>query len=377
MRRFKKILLALAVLLILGYLLHRPLLRQLGIALPYGSAEVAGLTAPPGFSVTLYAQGLSNPRFMAVGPGGLLDVAERGTDRVVALPDANRDGVADELVVVAEGFDDPASLDFSGASLYVGDRSAITRLQLDAAGRVVAREVAVPDLPTGGFHTSRTVLIGPDQRIYVAAGSSCNACVESDARRAAVMTYQPGGGGGQLYARGLRNAVGLATNPWTGEIWATNNGRDTMGDDTPPETVYALFEGGDYGWPRCDAGGIAYPDYGTCVGVSAPAVQMQAHMAPLGLAFYSSGPFPPEYHSLYIALHGSWNRSSPVGYKVMRVPLENGRVAGPAEDFVTGWLKADESSSGRPAGVTVAADGSLLVSDDKGGYIYRVAWVGK
>jgi glucose/arabinose dehydrogenase len=155
-----------------------------------------------------------------------------------------------------------------------------------------------------------------------------------------------------------------------------------MGDGLPPETVYALKEGGNYGWPRCHAGDIPDPDMGksadACEGVEAPVVEMQAHMAPLGIAFYSGGNFPAPYNdSLYVALHGSWNSSTKVGYKVMRVPLEGGRVAGEAVDFATGFLGVEDEVTGRPAGVAVGKDGSLFISDDKAGFIYRVSWRGK
>jgi glucose/arabinose dehydrogenase len=240
--------------------------------------------------------------------------------------------------------------------------------------------VIITDLPPGGAHTTRTVLFGADGRLYIAAGSSCNVCDETDPHRAAVWVFEADGIGGRLFARGLRNAVGLALNPWTGEIWATNNGRDFLGDDSPPETVYVVQDGRNYGWPRCHAGVIVDPNMGgpgACSGVEKPIVEMQAHTAPLGLAFYTAEQFPPQYRGLFIALHGSWNRSVPVGYKVVYVPLLDGRVAGPAEDFATGWLRPDGSSWGRPVGVTVAADGSLLVSDDKGGFIYRTTFSGQ
>jgi glucose/arabinose dehydrogenase len=269
----------------------------------------------------------------------------------------------------------------SGTLLMVGEHSRVDALTLEADHRATGRTALVPNLPTDGVHGTKTAVWGADGRLYVAMGSSCNVCNEGDERRAAVSVYSADGSAGRVYAKGLRNAVGLALNPWTGVIWATVNGRDLLGDDTPPEMVVALADGADYGWPRCHAGTVVDPEFGGsqgCAGVTPPVATMQAHMAPLGLAFYQSGPFPAPYaNSLYIAFHGSWNRSSKVGYKVMRVPLRDGAVAGPAEDFLTGFLAtADATAAGRPAGVAVARDGSLLVADDKGGFIYRVAWTG-
>lgn len=170
----------------------------------------------------------------------------------------------------------------------------------------------------------------------------------------------------------------MAINPWNQQIWVTNNGRDLLGDDTPPETVYRLQDGGNYGWPRCHAGTIVDPDFGhqgDCNGVIAPLVKMQAHSAPLGLAFYNASQFPQQFHGLFVAFHGSWNRSVPTGYKVVFIPLNGqGQVSGSVQDFMTGWLSKDEKTSGRPVGLAIGQDGALYVSDDLDGRIYRVTY---
>jgi glucose/arabinose dehydrogenase len=224
------------------------------------------------------------------------------------------------------------------------------------------------------------LLFSPDwETLYVSVGSSCNVCREEDPRRAAILAYNPDGSNERVFATGLRNAVGLALNPESGEIWATNNGRDWLGDDLPPETVYLVRENGDYGWPRCHVGRIVDPEFGSpdgCSNVVDPAVEMQAHTAPLGLDFYTGDAFPLPYRGdLFIALHGSWNRSVPVGYKVVRIPMQQGKP-GPVQDFVTGWLEEDGSNWGRPVGVITGADGALYISDDSGGRVYRVAFLG-
>jgi glucose/arabinose dehydrogenase len=219
--------------------------------------------------------------------------------------------------------------------------------------------------------------------MVLSVGSSCNSCVEEDWRRAAILVYEDAAGGeAALFARGLRNAVGLAVHPQTGQLWATNNGRDLMGDDVPPETVYIVEEGNDYGWPRCHSGDVLDPGLGqagACDDVAQPVVQMQAHSAPLALAFYTGNSLPEEYHGdLFIAFHGSWNRSTPTGYKVVRLPLDGSQAVGPVEDFASGWLDVETNeASGRPAGLTVGPDGALYISDDKGGFIYRVAYTGE
>ncbi|HEX8600414.1 MAG TPA: PQQ-dependent sugar dehydrogenase [Chloroflexia bacterium] len=387
-RRNRRLVLLAALLVVLGLLVWRPnsvlglLTRPFGISLDVSGGDAASVRVPDGFEVNIYASGLSGPRLMDVGPDGTLFVAERDGGRVVALPDKDGNGQADNSITVADGLAKPNSVSVYSGTLIVGEQGQISRFRLDEGYKSIERTVLVPDLPSEGFHSSKTAIIGSDGRLYVAMGSACNVCDESDERRAAVSVYGLDGSGGEVFARGLRNAVGLDLNPWTGEVWASNNGRDLMGDELPPETVYALSEGGDYGWPGCHAGDIPDPDFGksgnACEGVEAPVVEMQAHMAPLGIAFYQGGNFPTPYNdSLYVALHGSWNSSSKVGYKVMQVPLKDGRVAGEAVDFATGFLGAEDAVTGRPAGVAVGKDGSLFISDDKAGFIYRVSWRGR
>jgi glucose/arabinose dehydrogenase len=355
-----------------------------GVVLP---PEVIHL--PPGFGISVFVRGLRDPRMMALGPDGQLYVAERGAGRIVRLPDRDHDGVADGVEVVAEELSAPSSIAFyEDGSLYVGETTRIVRLSapdeaqalsLSEGGVFQAREVIIDGLPSDG-HNTRTVLFSPDwATLFVSVGSSCNACIEEDERRAAIVRYNPDGGGEEVFARGLRNAVGITFRPGTDELWATNNGRDWLGDDLPPETVYRVRPGDDAGWPYCHSGRIADPDYGSpdaCDGILAPAVEMQAHSAPLGLTFYTGQQFPQEYHGdLFVAFHGSWNRTVPTGYKVVRIPLRNG-TPGPVQDFATGWLRADGSHWGRPVDVLTASDGSLFVSDDSGGVLYRIFYAG-
>jgi glucose/arabinose dehydrogenase len=260
----------------------------------------------------------------------------------------------------------------------VGVPSGVVRLRdTDGDGVADQRETIIDDYPTGG-HSTRTVVFLPDGRMVVSVGSSCNACEEEDERRAAILIYDgPEGGGERVYASGLRNAVGVAVHPQTGELWASNNGRDLMGDNGPPENIYAVRDEVDYGWPYCHSGDIVDPDLGTdgaCEGVGQPVVEMQAHSAPLGIAFYTGQLFPEEYQGdLFIAFHGSWNRSVPTGYKVVRLPFKDGQPASAVEDFAMGWLDGQSNNvSGRPVDVLVGADGALYVSDDKAGFVYRI-----
>jgi glucose/arabinose dehydrogenase len=349
-------------------------------AVPLPGIPGKSIALPPGFGISVFVDGLDNPRMMTIGPDGHLYVAERGAGRILRLPDANLDGIVDQIDIVAEGLNAPSSLAFyRDGSLYVAETTRVLRLPpLSGQQEFGQPEVVIPDLPSGG-HNTRTVLFSPDySALFVSIGSSCNVCEEDDQRRAGIMIYNPDGSAGRVYAKGLRNAVGITFNPGTDKLWATNNGRDLLGDDLPPETIYLVEDGKDYGWPYCHSGRIIDPDLGSptaCQGIEEPMVEMQAHSAPLGLEFYSGDLFPKAYQGdLFVAFHGSWNRSSPVGYKIVRIPLD-GDTIGPVEDFATGWL-VDGTNWGRPVDVLTGPDGSLFVSDDAGGRIYRIFYAG-
>ena len=344
---------------------------------PAGQAKVV---VPPGFVANVFASGLVGPRFHVFGPDGALYVAEGWSDRIAVLHDDDKDGTSDRMSTFASGLASPHSAVWHGGALYVGVPTGVVELRdADGDGRAESRRTVVDGYPTDG-HGTRTVLFLPDGRMLVSVGSSCNVCEEQDPRRAAIVVYDGTSGTGEkVFAKGLRNAVGLALHPETRALWVTVNERDWLGDDLPPDTVRIVREGQDLGWPRCDSGTIVDPDFGGkdgCNGIERPEVELQAHSAPLGLAFYTGTAFPAEYRGdLFIAYHGSWNRSVPTGYKVVRVNIEGGRAAGKAEDFATGFAVDNHSRIlGRPAGVTVGPDGALYVSDDKGGFIYRIAY---
>ena len=349
---------------------------------PAPSADLSTIRLPPGFVIELFAGDLGYPRFLALDPRGTLLVSVPRAGRVIALPDDNRDGRADGVVPVVEGLELPHGLAFLDGQLHVAETGRVVRFDYDPATRRVrgSPTVVVPNLPARGSHWTRTITIGPDRRLYVSVGSSCNSCEERDRRRAAIYRYEADGRGGAPFATGLRNAVGIAFRPGTSELWATVNGRDWLGDDRPAEYVTRVEEGGFYGWPYCHwtaAGLVPDPDLGGgshCKAVLRPGLLYQAHTAPLGLAFYTGSQFPAEYRGdLLVALHGSWNRSVPVGYKVIRVRL--GGAAPAAEDFATGWLVGGRSW-GRPVDLAVAPDGALFLSDDGLGAVYRITYRG-
>src|SRR2546430_955507 len=333
--------------------------------------SIAGheLYVPSGFNANLFADGLDGARSLALGPGGAVFVTLSSDGAIVRLVDTNGDGVADARSTVLSGLSYPFGLAFRGDTMYFAEQNAVRRLDPGATPVTL-----IPNLPTGG-HVTRTIAFGPDNLLYVAIGSSCNVCDDA-LPRAAVTRYNLDGSNPHTFATGLRNSVGLAFHPTTGELWANNNDRDNLGDDLPPEHLNILRDGKWYGWPQCYLPGEANPEYqgADCSGVEPPALTFQAHSAPLGLAFYTGAMFPAEYQGdAFMTYHGSWNRSVPTGAKVVRVRVENGRPTA-IDDFVTGWQLADGSRWGRPVGLLVMPDGALLVSDDQGGRIWRVSF---
>ena len=339
---------------------------------------------PAGFSIAVYARNLGPVRFMAVRPSdGMLFVADQN-GRILALPDANHTGTADKTIIFASNLREPSSIAFYQDWVYVGETNEVARFSapnnaLQAQG---AKEVVIPNLPTGG-HATRTVAFGPDGRLYLAIGSSCNVCNEKDNRRAAISVYDPDGKNGRLFATGLRNAVGFTWQPGTNQMWATVNGRDNIGDELPPDDLRRINDGGFYGWPFCYDGPNPNPEYhdaAKCANVPPDDVALQAHSAPLGLTFGDTFAAPQPYkESIYIAYHGSWNRSVKTGDKVVRVPFVNGQPGQP-EDFAWGWLPGNADNPGqvwgRPVGVTVGSDGALYITDDDKGTVYRITATG-
>jgi glucose/arabinose dehydrogenase len=371
-RRLRNLLLAgigaLALVIGLAWTFRAQLAPFVGVNVDAGTGGEVHVELPDGYASTVFVSGLDNPRFMDVSPDGVLFIAERGANRVVALPDADGDGVADDIVEVGSGYGQAHDLAFrSDGMLLVAGETALHEVALNGLREVDRRAIA-GSLPATGFHTSKSVAVLPDGAALLSIGSSCNVCEEEDSRRASVMLVTDDGflwG----YMTGLRNAVGVWVDPDTGRAWATNMGRDFLGDDEPPETLYEVVNGADAGWPRCHAGAIRDPEFGTaadaCDGVAKPVATFPAHTAPLALVGWGD--------HLYVALHGSWNSSVKVGYAVWRIPWSDDGPTGDPEPFATGFLPdGADDALGRPAGLAVGADGALYISDDKAGYIYRI-----
>lgn len=343
------------------------------------------LTAPAGFHISEFAK-VDAPRMLVFSPGGVLLVSDSASGEVLALPDPKKTGKADRSVTLLAGLNEPHGIAFHQGQLYVAENDKVRRYDWDETNLKATNPRQLIDLPKGGGHSTRSIVIHGG-KMYVSVGSTCNVCIEKDPRRAAVLESNLDGTGQKVFAKGLRNAVGIAVNPTTDTVWATVNGRDWLGDDLPPEVIVDLGKnGGDFGWPYCYGKQVpdrefTKPGDDRCAKTIPPKVEMQAHSAPLGLAFYTGSMFPEEYRgNIFVAFHGSWNRKQPTGYKVVRVKLDaQGQPAGGAEDFITGWLQipGDGKKSkwmGRPAGVAVGPDGSLYITDDGAGEIYRVTW---
>ncbi len=344
-----------------------------------GDPRLEEITLPPGFRISVFAEGVANARAMCWGTRGTLFVGSRSEGVVHALLDTNADGQADAHHIVARGLNMPAGVAFRDGDLYV---SAVDRiLRLDSIEYRLQDPpqplVVCDDYPKDEHHGWKFIAFGPDGRLYVPVGAPCNNCLEDDSIYASITSIDPDGHDRRIVAHGVRNTVGFDWHPVTGELWFTDNGRDWLGDDSPDCELNRLDHPGQhFGYPFCHAGTISDPEFGQerpCTDFEPPAAKLGPHVAPLGMRFYSGEMFPVKYrHAIFIAEHGSWNRSTPIGYRVVAAfPQADGTAA--TEVFASGWLSGTRAS-GRPADVLVAPDGALLISDDASDRIYRVTY---
>lgn len=347
--------------------------------LPPAAAELNELTLPAGFRIAVYAADVPNARQMALGPPGVVFVGSRSEGKVYAVVD--REGGARTIHVVASGLNQPSGVAFRDGALYVAAVSRILRF------RDVAKDLAHPPkpevvtdaYPSDGHHGWKFIAFGPDGRLYVPVGAPCNICTPPGPLHATITRIDLAGGRPEVVAQGVRNSVGFDFDPATGELWFTDNGRDWLGDDQPPDELNHLTKVGEhFGFPFCHGNGLRDPEFNAgraCGEFTPPARELGPHVASIGMRFYTGRMFPEKYRGgIFIAEHGSWNRSTPIGYRVTFVKIENGRATS-YEPFAAGWLKGSVAS-GRPADVLVMPDGALLVSDDKAGRIYRITYGG-
>ncbi len=346
-------------------------------------APLADLVVPTGFNISVFASGLVGARLMTVSPEGVLLVARRRTHEVVALPDKNKDGIAEPEVILT-GQTNAHSLAFRGGFLYIATTPAVMRVRWTNGAPEGSPAVFV-ELPssTPAVHTSRTIGFGPDGRLYVSIGSSCDVCIEADPRRTTIQVYDAEGKA-RPFATGLRNANGFDWDPATGRLWAGDNGQDALGPDFPPDEINLVEDGRHYGFPffigpnRPNPAPLSesVPASLAAGGAVAPALELPAHVASTDVRFYTGTSFPAAYrNAMFLTMHGSTAIPAKVGYKVIRVRMKDGRPVG-FDDFASGWVK-DGVVSGRPAGLATGADGALYVSDDNKGFIYRISYAGR
>jgi glucose/arabinose dehydrogenase len=377
--------------------MFKPLLATLSAAALAGLANrppqplpINQIKLPAGFTIDLYATGVPHAREMVMGSKGTLFVGTRDYNKVYAIVDRNNDHKADQVYTIAEGLKDPSGVAFRDGSLYVAEISRITRYDNIEASleKPPAPAVVKSDLPTETHHGQKFIRFGPDGLLYVPVGAPCNVCERPDDQRfATILRMKPDGTETEIFASGVRNSVGFDWHPATRELWFTDNGRDLLGDDIPPDELnHAPKKGLAFGFPYCHAGEVKDPEFGDkrpCSDFQAPARKLDPHGAAIGMRFYTGSMFPAEYRNqIFIAEHGSWNRSVPIGYRVMLAKLEGNKVTS-FTPFAEGWLQGVGNSQGarttgqtwgRPADVFVMPDGALLVSDDFAGVIYRISY---
>ncbi|MEO7218423.1 MAG: PQQ-dependent sugar dehydrogenase [Gemmatimonadaceae bacterium] len=336
------------------------------------------LTVPAGMQATILAT-VVGARALTVGPDGALYVSQPVSNQITRLA-MNASGVVESSTVAVRGLNKPNGTAFHNGWFYIANTDGVVRVKLDSSGRAIGTPEQLNHFSGDGMHWTRSIVFGPDNKMYVAAGSDCNVCIEKDSTRAAVMQYDESGKNGRLFAIGLRNAVGLAFNPVTRELWVTQNERDNLKpshENLPPDELNILRAGGDYGWPYCYGDRIPNPEFhdaARCANTIPPALALPAHSAPLGMTFLDHATQLPDSDrgDALVAFHGSWNRSVPTKARLVRVRIQDNKPVG-IEDFVTGWQGSNDNRWGRPVDIAVLHDGSLAISDDASGEIIRIA----
>jgi glucose/arabinose dehydrogenase len=341
--------------------------------------EIGKIKLPPGFRISVYASDVEGARSMAIGRRGTLFVGTRSEGKVYALVDADGDHRIDRKHVIASGLTEPNGVAFRGDALYVAEISRVIRFDgiEDRLENPPSPAVVNDSFPSERHHGWKFIRFGPDGHLFVPVGAPCNICDSDDPRFASIMRMRPDGGGLEVFARGVRNTVGFDWHPRTGELYFTDNGRDWMGNNAPPDELnHAPAAGMHFGYPYCHGKRLPDPEFGKkrkCGDFTPPVKELGPHVASLGMRFYTGAQFPEEYHNqVFIAEHGSWNRFPPIGYRITLVRLK-GEGAASYEVFASGWL-GGITAWGRPVDIEILKDGSMLVSDDRAGAVYRIRY---
>lgn len=346
---------------------------------------VENIQLPDGFQLDFFVEGIKNARSMTRGDQGIIFVGTRGKGNVYAVIDNNQDYEVDTVITIAEGKNMPNGVAFKDGSLYLAEVSKIWRYdQIESellAGNIPEPTLIKDDLPTETAHGWKYISFGPDGKLYIPIGAPCNICnkEEEDQRFASICRMNPDGSNFEVYVHGVRNSVGFDWHPITKELWFTENGRDWLGDNEPPcELNRVTQKGQHFGYPFCHGGTIPDPEFGkqgNCSDFVAPAQNLGPHVAPLGMHFYEGDLFPEEYRNqIFIAEHGSWNRSEKIGYRITLVRINEQGEALSYEPFAEGWLNENGGVWGRPVAFLPMPDGSLLISDDFADSIYRLTY---
>jgi len=342
---------------------------------------LSSIRLPKGFSISVYAE-VENARSMALSPSGTLFVGNRNEDKVYAVQDSDNDGRADKVYTLASDLTMPNGVAFKDGDLYIAEKSKISKIikvesDLSNPGKL---QTVYDKFPTDDSHGWKYIAFGPDGKLYVPVGAPCNICEPSNPVYASITRMNADGTGFEIYASGIRNTVGFTWHPTTKNLWFTDNGRDRLGDDIPPCELNAITEKGQhFGYPYCHGGTIKDPEFGNkrpCSDFVKPVQTLGAHVAPLGVKFYTGKMFPAEYNNqVIIAEHGSWDRSKKSGHRLALVRIDDKGKATAYETFASGWLNdATQKVWGRPVDVIVMKDGSMLVSDDQANVIYRITY---
>lgn len=345
---------------------------------PKRPAPLDKIKLPPGFTISHFAKDVPYARSMARGPKGTIFVGTRRGDSVYALTDADGDGVAEKRRTIVSGLNMPNGVAVHDGALYVAEVHRILRFdKIEARLDSPPKPTVIAEYPKDKHHGWKFIRFGPDGKLYVPVGAPCNVCTRDNPLYASITRIDPDGKNREVVAHGVRNSVGFDWHPTTRQLWFTDNGRDHLGDNSPPCELNRLTRKGQhFGFPYCHGTAIRDPEFGhikSCTDLTPAAQELGPHVAPLGMRFYTGSSFPERFkHQIFIAEHGSWNRSSPIGYRVSLVQLDGKGEALRYDTFAEGWLQPDGKRLGRPVDVLVMPDGALLVSDDHAGVIYRI-----